>query len=96
MAWFSLDAEEREPGHPRRDAGGEGGSVEEGPEDGPDWNDLSPRLSSDRHLDPGHGLEAANPFGPKLDPEAMKRPATLRRSIAEAVRLLSKPGIDGD
>jgi hypothetical protein len=39
---------------------------------------------------------AANPFGPTLDPEAMKRPATLWRSIAEAVRLLSKPGIDGD
>ena len=39
---------------------------------------------------------AANPFGPTLDPEARKRPATLRRSVAEAVRLLSKPGIDGD
>ncbi|HWL85020.1 MAG TPA: TetR family transcriptional regulator [Polyangiaceae bacterium] len=33
---------------------------------------------------------AANPFGPSLDPDAHKRPAALRRSIAEAVRLLSE------
>ena len=34
---------------------------------------------------------AANPFGPVLDPEALKRPAALRRSIAEAVKRLSAP-----
>jgi AcrR family transcriptional regulator len=33
---------------------------------------------------------AANPFRPPLDPDAPKRPAALRRSIAEAVRLLSE------
>jgi AcrR family transcriptional regulator len=34
---------------------------------------------------------AANPFGPVLDPEALKRPAALRRSIAEAVKRLTAP-----
>ena len=33
---------------------------------------------------------AANPFVPWLDPDAHKRPAALRRNIAEMVRLLSK------
>jgi AcrR family transcriptional regulator len=33
---------------------------------------------------------ATNPFGPSLDSEARKRPAALRRKIAEAVRLLSE------
>ena len=33
---------------------------------------------------------ATNPFGPLLDPDAQKRPAALRRNIAEAVRLLSE------
>jgi len=33
---------------------------------------------------------ATNPFGPFLDPDAQKRPAALRRNIAEAVRLLSE------
>jgi AcrR family transcriptional regulator len=32
---------------------------------------------------------APNPFGPSLDPNAHKHLATLRRNIAEAVRLLS-------
>ena len=39
---------------------------------------------------------AANPFGPSLDPDAHKRPAALRRSIAEAVRLLSEFKIGGN
>jgi AcrR family transcriptional regulator len=34
---------------------------------------------------------AVNPFGPSLDPDALNRPAALRRDIAEAVRLLSAP-----
>jgi AcrR family transcriptional regulator len=38
---------------------------------------------------------AVNPFGPSLDPDAHKRTAALRRSIAEAVRLLSEPRIGG-
>jgi AcrR family transcriptional regulator len=38
---------------------------------------------------------AANPYGPSLDPDAHKRPATLRRNIAEAVRLLSEAKIGG-
>jgi AcrR family transcriptional regulator len=38
---------------------------------------------------------AANPFGPSLDPDALKHPATLRRNIAEAVRLLSEAKIGG-
>lgn len=33
---------------------------------------------------------AANPFGLSLDPEAAKRPAVLRRHLAEAVRLLAE------
>lgn len=32
---------------------------------------------------------AANPFGPSIDPDASKRAPALRRSIAEAVRLLT-------
>lgn len=39
---------------------------------------------------------AANPFGPTLDPDATKRPAALRRSIAEAVRLLSEAKREAD
>jgi hypothetical protein len=31
---------------------------------------------------------AANPFGPSLDPDATKRPAALRESIADAVGLI--------
>jgi hypothetical protein len=31
----------------------------------------------------------ANPFRPSLDPEALNRPAELRRNIVEAVRRLS-------
>lgn len=38
---------------------------------------------------------AANPFGPSLAPDAHKRPAVLRRNIAEAVRLLSESKIGG-
>jgi AcrR family transcriptional regulator len=34
----------------------------------------------------------ANPFVPWLDPGAHRRPADLRRSITEAVRILSKSG----
>jgi AcrR family transcriptional regulator len=33
---------------------------------------------------------ATSPFGPALDPDALKRPAVLRRNIEEAVRLLLK------
>ena len=33
----------------------------------------------------------ANPFGPSLDPEALKHPDKLRSNIAEAVRRLSAP-----
>jgi Tetracyclin repressor-like, C-terminal domain len=33
---------------------------------------------------------APNPYGPSLDPNAHKHLATLRRNIAEAVRLLSE------
>jgi hypothetical protein len=33
---------------------------------------------------------ATNPFGRLIDPEAQKRPAALRWSIAEAVRLLTE------
>jgi AcrR family transcriptional regulator len=36
---------------------------------------------------------AANPFVRWIDPDAHKRPAALRRSVAEAVRLLSQSGI---
>lgn len=32
----------------------------------------------------------ANPFGPSLDPEAAKDPASLRNAIAEAVRLIAQ------
>lgn len=32
---------------------------------------------------------AVSPFGPSLDPESTKRPAALRRNIAEAIGLLS-------
>jgi len=35
------------------------------------------------------GWTAANPFGPSLDPEALKRSAAIRQDIAQAVRLLS-------
>lgn len=37
---------------------------------------------------------AANPFGISLDPDAAKRPAALRASIADAVRLISNATID--
>jgi AcrR family transcriptional regulator len=37
----------------------------------------------------------ANPFGPFIDPDAPKKPVALRRSIAEAVRLLAGSKIDG-
>jgi AcrR family transcriptional regulator len=39
---------------------------------------------------------AANPYGPYIDPDAQKRPDALRRSIAEAVRLLSESKTGGD
>jgi len=35
---------------------------------------------------------AANPFGPSLDPEGLKRTNVLRRNISEAVRILSEAG----
>ena len=35
---------------------------------------------------------AAGPFGPSLDPKAAERPAALRESIIEAVRLLASAG----
>jgi AcrR family transcriptional regulator len=35
---------------------------------------------------------AAGPFGPSLDPKAAERPAALRESIIEAVRLLANAG----
>jgi hypothetical protein len=35
---------------------------------------------------------AAGPFGPSLDPRAAERPAALRESIIEAVRLLANAG----
>ncbi|WP_020476015.1 TetR/AcrR family transcriptional regulator [Zavarzinella formosa] len=38
----------------------------------------------------------ANPYGPLIDPDALKRQAALRRSIAEAVRLLTEPKADAD
>lgn len=38
---------------------------------------------------------AANPFRPSPDPDSPRRPAALRRSIAEAVRLLSQPKTSG-
>ncbi len=38
---------------------------------------------------------AANPFGQALDPDAQKRPAALRRNIAEAIRLLTESKIGG-
>jgi len=37
---------------------------------------------------------AANPFGLSLDPDAATRPAALRASIADAVRLISNATID--
>jgi AcrR family transcriptional regulator len=39
---------------------------------------------------------AANPYGPYIDPDAPKKPATLRRSIVEAVRLLTESTMEGD
>jgi AcrR family transcriptional regulator len=39
---------------------------------------------------------AANPYGPYIDPDGPKKPAALRRSIAEAVRLLTESKMDGD
>jgi len=38
---------------------------------------------------------AANPYGPFIDPDAPKKPAALRRSIAKAVRLLTESKMDG-
>ena len=35
---------------------------------------------------------AAGPVGPSLDPKAAERPAALRKSIVEAVRLLANAG----
>jgi hypothetical protein len=35
---------------------------------------------------------AAGPFGPSVDPKAAERPAALRESIIEAVRLLADAG----
>jgi len=35
-------------------------------------------------------VEADLAFGPTFDPDSPKRPAALRRNIAEAVRLLSR------
>jgi AcrR family transcriptional regulator len=35
---------------------------------------------------------AASPFGPSLDPKATERPAELRKSLIEAVRLLANAG----
>ena len=34
----------------------------------------------------------ASPFGPSFNPKAAERPAALRKSIIEAVRLLANPG----
>jgi AcrR family transcriptional regulator len=34
----------------------------------------------------------ASPFGPSVDPKAAERPAALRKSVAEAVRLLADAG----
>ncbi len=37
---------------------------------------------------------AANPFGPLLDPEAVKRPTALRKRLVEAVRLIASANSD--
>ncbi|GAA1645440.1 TetR family transcriptional regulator [Kribbella alba] len=34
---------------------------------------------------------AANPYGPSLDPEAVKDPAALRENIVETIKLITRP-----
>ena len=51
---------------------------------------FSPEFLQTAILSIAHAWSAASPYGATLDPNALKRPAALKKQVAEAVRLLTR------
>lgn len=95
MAWFSLEQKAESP--PERVAARnmKVGALMKAQKAGQLRTGFSPGFLLTAIMALATVWTAANPLGPWLDSDSQKRPAALRRNIAEAVRVLSESKISG-
>jgi hypothetical protein len=95
MAWFALEQKADSPAERGKALDMKVAALMKAQKTGQVGKAFSPSFLLTAIMALATAWTAANPFGPSLDPDAHKRPAALRRSIAEAIRLLSESKIRG-
>ncbi len=95
MMWFSLEQKADTPVERGAALGVKVAALKKSQNAGQVGTTFSPGFLLTAIMALATAWTAANPFGPSLNPEAVKKPAALRRNIAEAVRLLAESKIGG-
>ena len=95
MAWFALEQKANSPAEHGAARTTKIAALQKAQKAGQVGTAFSPGFLLTSILVLATAWTAANPYGPKIDPDARKHPDDLRRSIAEAVRLLAQFKNDG-
>ncbi|HET9379062.1 MAG TPA: TetR family transcriptional regulator [Chthoniobacterales bacterium] len=94
MAWFGLEQKADSPAERRAALDAKVGALKTAQDDGRVGTTFPPGFLLTAIMALATAWTAPNPYGPSLDPNAHKHLATLRRNIAEAVRLLLESRTD--
>jgi AcrR family transcriptional regulator len=90
IAWFGLEQKVDGPTEHGESWGEKVTALKKAQKAGQVGTVFSPSFLMTAIMTLATGWTAANPFGPSLDPEALKKSAAIRNEIAQAVRLLSE------
>ncbi len=94
MTWFSLEQKAESPPERGKARDGKLAALTKAQKAGQLGTSFSPDFLLTAIMALATAWTAANPFRPLPDPDTPKRSAALRRSIAEAIRRLTKVKID--
>lgn len=90
MAWFALEQKAASPAEHGAARSAKIASLAKAQKAGEVGPAFSPGFLLTAIMALATAWTVASPYGPYIDPDAPKKPATLRRNIAEAVRLLTQ------
>jgi AcrR family transcriptional regulator len=95
MTWFALEQKANSPDEHGAARSAKIAALKKAQKAGQIGTAFSPGFLLTAILALATAWTAANPYGPHIDPDAPKRPDALRKSIAEAVRLLTRSKLAG-